>query len=90
VWDSNQSQLEKLKNEMISRRDDESVPIGTLRRNNEEISHFLASLRAGGFWSSSVLLVAHVSQDTYHSSRLEYDQNSLRSTDSGSNPALLL
>ena len=34
---------------MISRRDDESVVLTTLRRSNEEISHFLASLRAGEF-----------------------------------------
>jgi hypothetical protein len=40
VQDSNQSQIEKLKNEIISRRDDENVPFGTVRRSNEEISHF--------------------------------------------------
>jgi len=39
----NQSQIEKLKNEIISRRDDETVPLGTVRRSNEEMGHFLAS-----------------------------------------------
>ena len=36
---------------MISRNDDEmyQVDADTLRRRNEEISHFLASLRAGQF-----------------------------------------
>ena len=38
--ESNQYQIEKLKNEMISRRDDEIAPIGALRRSNKEISHF--------------------------------------------------
>ncbi len=85
----NQNQIEKLKNEMISRHDDESVPFGTVRRSNKEISHFLASLRAGEFRSSSALLVAYVPQGTQRSLRLEYNRNSLRSTDFGSNPTLL-
>jgi hypothetical protein len=84
----NQSQIEKLKNKIISRRADESVPFGTLRRSNEEMSHFLASLRAGEFRSSSALLVAYVPKGTQRSSRLEYNLNSLRSTDSGLNPGL--
>ncbi len=85
----NQSQIEKLKNEMISRRNDESVPFGTLRRNNEEMSHFLTSLRAGEFRSSSALRVAYVPGGTQRSSRLEYNLNSLRSTDSGLDHTLL-
>jgi mRNA-degrading endonuclease RelE of RelBE toxin-antitoxin system len=83
---------------MISRRDDESVPIGTLRRSlptgdhpqgdNKEIGQWRASPRAGEFGQSSALLVARVSQDTLRSSRLEYCPNSLRSIDASSNPAL--
>ena len=38
--DSNQSQIEKLKNEIISRRDDDSVPRGTVRKSNEENQPF--------------------------------------------------
>ena len=34
--------VEKLKNELIFRRDDEIVPLGTLRRSNKEISLFLS------------------------------------------------
>ena len=60
---------------MISRRDDEAVPSAAQRggvptegrgssipqnRDNKEINHFLASLRAGEFGSSSSLLVVRV------------------------------
>jgi len=47
------------------------------------MSHFLTSLRAGEFRSSSALLVAYVPKGTQRSSRLESNLNSLRSTDSG-------
>ena len=53
---------------MISRRDDESVPIGTPRRSNKEISHFLASQRAGEFGQSSLLLVPHIINYVWDSS----------------------
>ena len=90
VQDSTQSQIEKLKNEMISRHDDETVPCGTVRRSNEVMSHFLASRCGRSVWgSSSALLVAHVPKGTQHSSRLESNPHSLCSTDSGLNPALL-
>ncbi|OGD37927.1 hypothetical protein A2850_04120 [Candidatus Azambacteria bacterium RIFCSPHIGHO2_01_FULL_51_74] len=57
-----QNRIEKLENEMISRRDDENVVCATLRRSNKEISHFQASPRAGEFGQASVLLVAHPPQ----------------------------
>ncbi len=97
--DSNQNQIEKHGNETISRRDDEPVPVGTLRRSlstgdfpqgdNEEIGHFRASPRAGELGESSLSRVAHVPQDTHRSSLREYSPNSLRSIDPGLNPGLL-
>jgi len=87
--DSNQSQIEKGKNEIISRRDDDSVPLGTVRRSNEEISHFFSSRSGRSVCkSSSALLVAYVPKGTQRSSRLESNPHTLRSTDSGLNPAL--
>jgi len=90
VQDLNQSQIEKLKNEMISRHDDDSVPCGTVRRSNEVMSHFLAS-RCGHneLRSSSALLVAHVPEGTQRSSRLESNLISLCSTGFSLNPTLL-
>ncbi|MBI1754903.1 hypothetical protein HY250_01650 [Candidatus Azambacteria bacterium] len=66
---------------MISRRDDENVLIGTLRRSNKEISHFLASFRAGAFGQASSLLVAHDTHVSHRSSRLASCPNALRSID---------
>lgn len=58
-----------------------------MRRSNEEINHFFASLWAGEFGQSSLLLVAHVSlPDTHRSSRRESCPNPLRSIDFSSNP----
>jgi len=79
-------QLEKPKNELISRRDDEIVPKGTLRRSNVEISHLLASLRAGEYRQAASLLVVHVPSDTHRSSRLAACLYSLRSIDACSYP----
>lgn len=86
--DLNCDQIEKPKNEMISRRGEEVVaPVLRRRSRNAEISHFLASLRASEFPQVSSLFVAHASKDTYRSSRLESCGNSLRSIDRSSNPA---
>gem|GEM_PF-1887367 len=75
---------------MISRHDDETVPRGTVRRSNKEMSHFLAS-RSGHneLRSSSTALVAHVPEGTQRSSRLESNLISLCSTGFGLNPTLL-
>ena len=85
-----QNQLEKSRGETISRRDDEGVVLTTSRRSNEEIGRLSTSQRAGEFVQSSVLLVAHVSQDTHRSSCLEYCTNSLRSIDTGAKLGLLV
>ena len=58
--DSNYNQLEKPKNEMISRRGEEVVASALrLRSRNGEITHFLASQGAGELRQSSSLLVAN-------------------------------
>jgi len=87
--DSNYNQLEKPKNEMISRRSEEVVSSAIRRRSrNAEISHFLTSLRAGELRQSSALLVANDAEwHQFASSRLESCLNSLRSIDYSSNPA---
>ena len=55
---NNYNQLEKPKNEMISSLDEDTCQrSGKLTRRGEEISHFLASFRAGSFGLFSALLV---------------------------------
>ena len=90
MQDLNQSQIEKLQNEMISRHDDDTVPWGPVGRIKKVRTLVLAS-RCGHneLRSSSALLVAHVPEGTQRSSRLESNLISLCSTGFSLNPTLL-
>ena len=88
--DSNQSQIEKLKNEIISRHDDDSVPFGTLRRSNEENQPFFNfPQRAQRIEVIFCVARRSCTEGTQRSLRLESNLHTLRSTDFGLNPALL-
>ncbi|GEM_PF-447367 len=87
--DSSYHQVENLENETSSRRDGEGAGLPTPSRNNEEVGHSQASLQAGEFDRSSASFVAHVPVGTHRSFFLESRPNSVRSTDTSSNPVLL-
>ena len=64
--DLNYHQVEKLKNEMISRQDDEDVLDILQEGETKKSVIFELPLGAGQFYSSSALFVAYVPNGTHH------------------------
>src|SRR3989344_7439584 len=89
---SRQHQLEKLKNEAISRRDDEAVSSAIQREGATKKSAIFELPLKGGRIQASFCVARRrrSAQATPSSSRLESCQNSLRSIDAGANFALFV
>ena len=66
---------------MISRRDDEIMPKGILRRSNKEISHYFASPAGRANFAKIFCYSSLEYIHTLRSSRREFYQNSLRQFD---------